>query len=63
MNCEDATYRKEDVMVRRFRLAIAATATLVPALLTLSACGHSHHHVVHHHVVHHVVVHHVVHHH
>ncbi len=55
-------------MVRRFRLAIAATATLVTALLTLSACGHSHHYVVHRHVVHHrvvrhVVVHHVVHHH
>jgi hypothetical protein len=35
---------------------------LAPALLALSACGHSHHSVVHHHVVHHHVVHHVVHH-
>ncbi|WP_345438449.1 hypothetical protein [Actinoallomurus vinaceus] len=42
--------------VRRIRLA--AVVALTPALLTLSACGHSHHHVVHHHVVHHVVVHH-----
>lgn len=52
-------------MVRRLRLTIAATAALVPALLALSACGHSdhyvvHHHVVHRHVVHHGVVHHVV---
>ncbi|MCO6009936.1 hypothetical protein NE236_33685 [Actinoallomurus purpureus] len=42
-------------MVRRIRLATVAVAALAPALLTLSACGHSHH-VVHHHVVHHHVV-------
>jgi hypothetical protein len=52
-----------DVRVQRLRRATVASAILVPALLTLSACGHSHHHVVHHHVVHHHVVHHhVVHH-
>jgi hypothetical protein len=45
-------------MARRIRPAMAAIVTLVPALLTLSACGHSHRHVVHHHVVHHHVVHH-----
>ncbi|MFL6052452.1 MAG: hypothetical protein ACJ72W_05965 [Actinoallomurus sp.] len=52
------------MMVRRIRLATAAIVALTPALLTLSACGHSHHRVVHHHVVHHHVVHHhvVVHH-
>lgn len=47
-------------MVRRLRLTIAATVALVPALLTLSGCGHTHHHVVVHHVVHHHVVHHHV---
>jgi hypothetical protein len=51
-----------DVRVQRLRRATVASAILVPALLTLSACGHSHHHVVHHHVVHHHVVHHVRHH-
>jgi hypothetical protein len=51
----------KDVMVQRLRLATAG-AVLVPALLALSGCGHSHHHVVHHHVVHHVVVHHHRHH-
>ncbi|GAA0317878.1 hypothetical protein NE235_06470 [Actinoallomurus spadix] len=47
-------------MVRRIRLATVVVVGLVPALLALSACGHSHHHhtVVHHHVVHHHVVHH-----
>lgn len=47
-------------MARRLRLTTAATAALVPAFLSLSACGHSHHHVVHHVVVHHHVVHHHV---
>ncbi|GLY90453.1 hypothetical protein [Actinoallomurus iriomotensis] len=50
--------------VKRLRKATVAGMALVPALLGLSACGHSHHHVVHHHVVvHHRVVHHVVRHH
>jgi PII-like signaling protein len=47
----------KDAMVQRLRLATVAGAALV---LTLSGCGHSHHHVVHHHVVHHHVVHHHV---
>lgn len=47
-------------MVQRLRPATAG-AVLVSALLALSACGHTHHHVVHHRVVHHVVVHHVHH--
>ncbi len=48
-------------MVQRLRTATVASLVLVPALLGLSACGHSHH--THHVVVHHVVHHHVVHHH
>jgi hypothetical protein len=48
------------VKVKRLRLATLAGVALIPALLGLSACGHSHHHVVHHHVVHHHVVHHHV---
>ncbi|GAA4610076.1 hypothetical protein GCM10023195_41100 [Actinoallomurus liliacearum] len=59
MKPEGATLSEEDVKVRRIRLATAAVVGFVPALLALSACGHSHHHVVHHHVVvHHVVRHH-----
>lgn len=52
-------------MVRRFRSAVVAVPAVLLGLLTLSACGHSHHHVVHHHVVHHHVIvhHHVVRHH
>jgi hypothetical protein len=49
---------EEDVKVNRLRMTVVASAALLPALFGLSACGHSHHHVVHHHVVHHVVVHH-----
>ncbi|WP_141961025.1 hypothetical protein [Actinoallomurus bryophytorum] len=47
----------KDVLVKRLRLAAVASVALVPALFGLTACGHSHHHVVHHHVVHHVVHH------
>lgn len=52
-------------MVKRIRMATAASFVLLPAFLSLSACAHSHSHhvVVHHHVVHHHVVHHVVRHH
>ena len=60
---ESVDIEGEKVMGQRLRLATVATVALVPAFLMLSACGHSHHHVVHHHVVHHHVVHHVVRHH
>jgi hypothetical protein len=59
---EELNIGGKDVKVQRLRLATVATVALLPALLALSGCGHSHHRVVHHHVVHHHVVHHVRHH-